>query len=1441
MKSEKSVYNIMPAAAAEGAAKSTYRKLFVPLTGGAAALGDLLALSFLAAKITDPGVLAFQSLLFVFDMLFVLAAILIDFRFRYSVKNLIVYILFSLIFTIVAVSWEADDSTGRYMTAGGEAVFIISHFLFWAAAYLSFRAPRVKSLNSKPAALAIIAAAFIVATGYASFNAASGYFGQGIPAGSPKRAVIYTYDQMTDYYVASGLVQGKGNTVVIPEKFNGKPVGAISCRIFDETGIDVFTLESPAATLDFQDAEYFRGSNANLTVEVPRDLIEQYRAYVFFLGKEGVLNRGAFLSNSFFPSDLSEDEVCVTFAYDFGDMPATAYNDLLPVWISRKGAEFSLGSFSEGYLGHINRNDENDLAWNYANNGGYIMKAPDAGDGIPMIGRKIDVSIAKARIGFEKVYKINLTNGNDSKYSIPNSVKNLSSDYPGRYVTEAKADEFFASLPARTGFSVSWKADGISLNGGLSAYLKLQPSAKTVALTPYWTLNAPTIASVSASKPNIIYGDSVDINVTASHPSVALKYKLLKNSTVIYDKQASPVFNFDGRAPSDSATYTVTAFAEDPAVTSLVSSASKTITITINKKPLPLSWELPSGTYDGTARTVGCAYDPSDIVGSDTVALDWTVKTATNAGSYTTEAFLGTAAGLKYEIPAADKTKIFAIAKRPVDVQWGTGEFTYNGENQRPAATAFGIEADGELALIFAGEKKNAGGLYTAYASVVDANYSLNNPAQIFSIAKKKVTAVWSAENSFVYNGGAQRREINSITGAVPGETSLALTQISFLDWANNIHAGNYTVSAVFAANSNYEFLTEESGAYQITKRPVYLIRWDEASIVYDGAPKVRTVGDISNALTGEKEALLASLIYTGAAIEAGHHEVTATLPENSDYQLTYPWTSAFTVEQRPLTISAPVLVKTYDNAAYPAFTPSVSNLAPTDSLADVGAVSFGGSAVGAIFYSPSSYDLVPSINPGDEGIRYGNYLITYAGGSLTINKRPINFTVTGGTKIYDGNPYSAFGYGYDGLAPGDSLADVYSAVNYSGEAVTAINYSPDAYFLTVELVGGVKAFNYSPAITSGSVVINKRPIEILKLSSPSLNKIYNGTLTHYYGFLNGVDYSIENAVPGEITGVNFSALYNSKNVAEANKITLTFGSLIGGEGYSAENYIYTAGLKIDYAASISPSGVYPGKIFGYVANFSKIYDGTTNGSYHLVKDVDYVLQGAIGGEIPDIIHTDGYLFADTGAGNQYRALFGSLVAGAGYIASNYSYTPGQALEFEAEIDPRPATVYPADRSKVYDGDVYAGFTVGAAGLAPGDTAADIGSFAFGGASQTAINAGSYQITLALDTAGTKYGNYTLSFGTGTLTINKKSVEPVWTTSYFIYDGLTHAPAVVLAGQEYAGDMSVANYIYYDINNIELSGMPSAIGTYFVKAVYSSVNYILNSDLYQFTIEEFTE
>ena len=138
-------------------------------------------------------------------------------------------------------------------------------------------------------------------------------------------------------------------------------------------------------------------------------------------------------------------------------------------------------------------------------------------------------------------------------------------------------------------------------------------------------------------------------------------------------------------------------------------------------------------------------------------------------------------------------------------------------------------------------------------------------------------------------------------------------------------------------------------------------------------------------------------------------------------------------------------------------------------------------------------------------------------------------------------------------------------------------------------------------------------------------------------------------------------------------------------------------------------------------------------------------------------------------------AITPNAASGGTFNAGNYAitYQTGTLTVNKAHL-----TVSADAVSKTYDGQAFTGFTATISGFVNGETVGVLsGTASFSGAATTAVNAGSYAITVSQGTLTATNYDFT-AFKAGTLTITKATATVVVTPYNVTYDGLSHTATV---------------------------------------------------------------
>ena len=276
-----------------------------------------------------------------------------------------------------------------------------------------------------------------------------------------------------------------------------------------------------------------------------------------------------------------------------------------------------------------------------------------------------------------------------------------------------------------------------------------------------------------------------------------------------------------------------------------------------------------SYTYNGTVQGLTARYQ--NLTGGYTTAYETDKK---NAGTYTAAAVTNDA---NYQFATtAQTTKQFTINPAEIVLSWSNTSFTYDGTEKKPTATiATGVIGGETVTVTVSGGQTNAG-TYTATAYITDKNYTLKNPTQEFTIAKKQVRVSSWSNLSQTYTGSVLK----------PTATCSDASVTLIVD-GGQTNVGTYTVTAKLSSTdaANYELTGEVTSQFKVLVKEIQ-VTWSGNSFTYDGTEKKPTATYQGVTITVSVAAKSGSALTGGKAIDEGSYTATATT-SNQNYKIT--------------------------------------------------------------------------------------------------------------------------------------------------------------------------------------------------------------------------------------------------------------------------------------------------------------------------------------------------------------------------------------------------------------------------------------------------------------------------------------------------------------------------------------------------------------------------
>ena len=993
-------------------------------------------------------------LMTVADLLYLLAVVLSNLRFKYAKTLFIFYILFTVISIIV---WLAKFASNPITLANiALSAWALLHVFGIVAVAISFlyATRRFRSGRHVQLVLAIIfsAAVLLCAVFYGVTVIGDGYFGQG----HGNLPLVYNYI-FGDECEVTDVVYGNGDSVVIPYEFNGRKVTRVSSKIFTYANIKSVTLNcDPAVELceDIETSEI----NTNIKIYANKKDVDTIKQKLYHSGgSAGFYQYLHELGNNVQPIGLDKDEVYITFDYD-RNSHYYAKQNIIPTWYGKKGDTFRLSDI-EGvdYVSYSDINSDDDLYYCYSNYDKQIM-SPLTYDGSVLDGMTIDKSRNNVPVRFQKIYKVFAGASNDDKYPTSAFFKYTMVDgmmYDYALTVSDNADELLTMFNRGEAFTRTMQYKESS-NGAYKPFTSLSEllgeGYNNVTITPYWELVKPQVTlSTVTDEADIIYGDDFELTASVTHPlngGFILSYEWYDDVQRIgYDRVLQTTAQTVGMH-----TYTAIVKLSAPDATSLTTANAAEINVKVNKRPLTITWEHTSGglmgeetqvygtesVFDGTERHI--QPKAQNVVGNDFMMfMGYSVM---HAGTHTERVTLNSTFSEKYYI-AEGETYTYTIKPCPVPLTWDDQtEFEYNGELQGPMAHAFDLSGD-ELVVYYDGLKADAGENYTAIAKLANSDYTVDDASEKskgYKITPTQVDVTWG-NPALVYNKSVQVPEA-SATGVNGSDVKLSVIggQVH-ANIVDGVKVNTYTALA-HSDDGNYTFNPDtRSQEFTISPYTIDKITWTNTTVTYNG--KLQSPQATATDADGQT-----MIIAVSAEINADEYTKQAMVSD--DYVIADGGTTTFIILPMEVRVEWSNTSFVYDGTVQK----------PTATAKGVDGVALPLTVTGAVKTGAG-------VAKAEFAAEQKNYTLTNASKVFTIERKTLTVTVHDATYVY-----------------GQSVEidiDVQGIV--SGDDVTAIptaKYTPDEdgnvpvgeYDIIIQLDGADKDCYEIVVVRQGKVTV---------------------------------------------------------------------------------------------------------------------------------------------------------------------------------------------------------------------------------------------------------------------------------------------------------------------------------------------------------------------------------
>ena len=355
-------------------------------------------------------------------------------------------------------------------------------------------------------------------------------------------------------------------------------------------------------------------------------------------------------------------------------------------------------------------------------------------------------------------------------------------------------------------------------------------------------------------------------------------------------------------------------------------------TVSIDKKEVGLTWGTTAFTYDGESHLPTVTV--TGVVGEEkcTAVVE---GEETNAGTYTakvTGLLVNGEEAINYVLPTA-VTKSFTIGKKEVGLTWDKTEFTYDGTEHCPKATATGL-VTGDTCNVTVetvdGPAVNAGDYEATATGLSNDNYTLPATATVEFEIKSTPTGIEkapSAKEGLAYTGSDQEL-VNPGEATEGGKIQYSLEENG--TYSDTIpakkDAGTYKVYyKAVAADGNHVDADGDSQFVEVTiaKKTVGL-DWSNLEFTYDGSEHCPET-TVTGLVTGDT----CTVTVTGGQTDAGTYEATATGLSNDNYELPATVTKSFEIKKASASITkVPTAVGglVYDGTSHALVTAGTAN-----------------------------------------------------------------------------------------------------------------------------------------------------------------------------------------------------------------------------------------------------------------------------------------------------------------------------------------------------------------------------------------------------------------------------------------------------------------------------------------------------------------------------------
>ena len=868
-----------------------------------------------------------------------------------------------------------------------------------------------------------------------------------------------------------------------------------------------------------------------------------------------------------------------------------------------------------------------------------------------------------------------------------------------------------------------------------------------------------------------------------------------------------------------------------------LSSTLATTTGAITTKTISAAYTANNKVYDGTvsATVTGSS---SDIVAGDTVnfsnaSAEFSDK---NVGTGKTVVVGGIALSgsdaTNYLLSNTLTTTTADITTKTLTASFAAANKTYDGTT---AATVVGTSSDviagdavsiTNINAVFASKDVGTGKVVSVSGVSISGadslNYALSSTAASATADITKKSLTMTADDHLGAYGDVDPTFTARYSGFVGGDTvANSLTAVS-ITRASGTAVGTYAITPSASA-TNYE-VSSVAGTFTIEQADRLVIQIAGSSSAYGGSISysatsakyysssgaalvtlsltnvgndwiaTETVGGVSATAATFTLGIGAPTYGSSGSLAVGNYFVSPTNQikvSNSFNSLSFG-SATVGVVQKAITPSANGVSKVYDATT----TISSSSIATTGSVSGDGVAveSSSGAFISKNVSASASFNLYGLTLSGPDAANYYINLngATSLSGNGVITAKPLAVSYTASNKVYDRTTTASVSGVLSGLFAGDN-------VNIAGESASFSDAN----------VGTGKVVTISSVLLSGSDAANYT----VSASATTLANITPKTLTIHavdksmtYGdaVLPTLTYTVSGLIAGDAV---------SGSLATA---ATAYTSGLAGSGSEAGSYAITQGSIVagdNYSINFAPASLVVSRKTLIIAarDDSKTYGSTTtNGGVVYTAGVarstsiGFSATGLVNGDVIASLDltSPGALTTATVSGGPYL-ITPSNVSGTRVNTTNYSISYANAST-GLTVNPKALTITATNRSNTYGTNLGLGTTqFTSAGLVNDDSVVGVTLTHLSNAYVAAtVSAGTYASGITPSAAvGSGLGNYTTTYVSGTLTVNK---APLLVTAISDAKFVGQNDTIGFSGVTYSGFVNGDNASTLDTANLSI-------------------------------------